>query len=340
MGKRVYWVAQITGWSSYMALIILATYADDPSKVDFPILMNILSLIVFSIGGTHLMRMVFLRLGWLDMKLGPLVPRILASSLVCSVFIAVSTKIIAYAIEPNELDKTTFLGILINILAMLVLVLFWNAIYFTVHFFQKSRKQELNNISLEASRNEVELKNLRSQLNPHFLFNSLNSIRALIEIEPEKAKEAVTTLSNLLRSSLLLGKENLVRLGDELEMVSNYLDLEKIRFEERLNIKWKTDPSLNDFMVPPFILQMLTENAIKHGISNLINGGDIMIETSKEDGKVIIRVVNSGQLTGKVDTGIGIQNTKRRLDLQFKGMVDFELKQVSSQVIAQLKFNQ
>jgi LytS/YehU family sensor histidine kinase len=93
-------------------------------------------------------------------------------------------------------------------------------------------------------------------------------------------------------------------------------------------------------MVPPFILQMLTENAIKHGISNLINGGDIMIETSKEDGKVIIRVVNSGQLTGKVDTGIGIQNTKRRLDLQFKGMVDFELKQVSSQVIAQLKFNQ
>lgn len=339
MGKRVYWIAQITGWSSYMALIILATYADDPNKVDFPLLMNILSLIVFSIGGTHLMRMFFLRLGWLEMKLGPLVPRILIASLFCSVFISAGTKLIAIAFDPSEFKNTSFLGLLINVLAMLSLVLFWNAIYFTFHFFQKSRKQELNNISLEASRNEIELKNLRSQLNPHFLFNSLNSIRALIEIEPAKAKEAVTTLSHLLRSSLILGKENLVRLGDELDMVSNYLDLEKIRFEERLNIQWRTDPSLNDFMVPPFILQMLAENAIKHGISNLINGGDIIIETKKENEKVIIRVINSGELTGKIDTGIGIQNTRRRLDLQFKGTVDFELKQDGSQVIAQLTFN-
>lgn len=339
MGKRVYWIAQITGWSSYMALIILATYADHPNKVDFPLLMNILSLTFFSISGTHLMRMVFLRLGWLEMKLGPLVPRILVASLICSIFIATGTELTAIAIDPSELENTSFLGLLINVLAMLSLVLFWNAIYFTFHFFQKSRKQELSNISLEASRNEIELKNLRSQLNPHFLFNSLNSIRALIEIEPNKAKEAVTTLSNLLRSSLILGKENLVRLGDELDMVSNYLDLEKIRFEERLNIQWKTDLSLNDFMVPPFILQMLTENAIKHGISNLINGGDILIETKKEDEKVIIRVINSGELTGRVDTGIGIQNTRRRLDLQFKGAVDFELRQEGSHVIAQLTFN-
>jgi two-component system, LytTR family, sensor kinase len=284
------------------------------------------------------MRMVFLRLGWLEMKLGPLVPRILIASLICSVFISAGTKVVAIAIDPNELENTSFLGLLINVLAMLVQVLFWNAIYFTFHFFQKSRKQELSNISLEASRNEIELKNLRSQLNPHFLFNSLNSIRALIEIEPGKAKDAVTTLSNLLRSSLILGKENLASLGDELDMVANYLDLEKIRFEERLNVKWNTDATLNDFQVPPFILQMLAENAIKHGISNLINGGDILIETKKEGESLIIRVVNSGELTGRTDTGIGIQNTRRRLDLQFKGTVDFELKQENNNVIAQLTF--
>ena len=121
---------------------------------------------------------------------------------------------------------------------------------------------------------------------------------------------------------MILGKENLASLGDELDMVSNYLDLEKIRFEERLNVKWNTDATLNDFQVPPFILQMLAENAIKHGISNLINGGDILIETKKEGENLIIRVVNSGELTGRTDTGIGIQNTRRRLDLQFKGTVE------------------
>lgn len=339
-GKRIYWAAQITGWSSYMALIILATYADDPNKVDFPLLMNIITVIIFSIGGTHLMRLAFIRLGWLEMKLGPLAPRILIASLLCSLFISLGTKFISILTDTKGVEETTFLSVLINVLAILVLVLFWNAIYFTFHFFQKSRKQELSNISLEASRNEIELKNLRSQLNPHFLFNSLNSIRALIEIEPNKAKEAVTTLSNLLRSSLILGKENLVPLGDELDMVSNYLDLEKIRFEERLNVHWNTDLSLNDFLVPPFILQMLTENAIKHGISNLISGGEILIETKKENGKIIIRVINSGKLSGKVDTGIGIQNTRRRLDLQFKGTVDFELKEEGNKVIAQLTFNQ
>ncbi|MCF8434226.1 MAG: histidine kinase, partial [Crocinitomicaceae bacterium] len=167
----------------------------------------------------------------------------------------------------------------------------------------------------------------------------LNSIRALIEIEPPKAKESVTILSNLLRQSLIMGKENLVRLEQELEMVSNYLELEKIRFEERLNVKWNLDPTLNEFMVPPFVLQMLAENAIKHGISNLIDGGIIHISTYRDGSKVIVEVSNTGELRGEVDTGIGIQNTRRRLDLQFKEKAEFELEQKEGRVIARLIFN-
>jgi LytS/YehU family sensor histidine kinase len=136
-----------------------------------------------------------------------------------------------------------------------------------------------------------------------------------------------------------MGKENLVRLEQELEMVSNYLELEKIRFEERLNVKWNLDPSLNEFMVPPFVLQMLAENAIKHGISNLIEGGRIIISTHKIDGKTIVEVCNTGELKGEVDTGIGIQNTRRRLDLQFKEKAEFELEQNGGEVIARLIFN-
>ncbi len=338
--KRLYWIAQLIGWTSYVALIFLASYADNPHQIDLVFIINIASLIFFGILWTHLMRVSFFKLEWLDLRLAPLIPRVLISSLICSILIAVSTTSLSLLIDAKEKENLTLLNIIINVFALLVLILFWNSIYFTFHFFQKSRKQELNNLSLESSRNEIELKNLRSQLNPHFLFNSLNSIRALIDIEPSKAKVSVTTLSNLLRKSLILGRENLVRLEEEIEMVSNYLELEKIRFEERLEVKMILDTNLNDFMLPPFSLQMLVENAIKHGISNLVEGGEIIIETNKTGGIVTISVTNSGEIIDEInfEKGIGIENTKRRLALQFKDAAEFELFQNGNNVIAQLIF--
>jgi sensor histidine kinase YesM len=338
--KRLYWIAQFIGWTSYVSLIFLASYADNPKQIDLIFITNILSLIFFGILWTHLMRISFFKLEWLDLRLAPLIPRVLVGSMICSILIAVSTTSLSLLIDIKEKDSLTPLNVIINVFAVLVLILFWNSIYFTFHFFQKSRKQELNNLTLESSRNEIELKNLRSQLNPHFLFNSLNSIRALIDIEPSKAKVSVTTLSNLLRKSLILGRENLVRLDEEIEMVSNYLELEKIRFEERLEVKMVLDADLNDFMLPPFSLQMLVENAIKHGISNLVNGGEIIIETKKIAGIITISVTNSGEIVdgNNIEKGIGIENTKRRLALQFKDTAEFELTQYGKNVIAQLIF--
>ncbi|MFN6015854.1 MAG: sensor histidine kinase [Flavobacteriales bacterium] len=338
--KRLYWGAQLIGWTSYASLIFLATYAEKPDKIDSILLTSLTALVFFGILWTHIMRQLFIRLKWLEYRLSPLIPRVLFASLLCSLSISFSTTLVSILIDPTEKDALTALDLIINVFAILVLVLFWNSIYFTFHFFQKSRKQELNNISLEASRNEIELKNLRSQLNPHFLFNSLNSIRALIDLQPSKAKESVTTLSNLLRRSLILGKENLVTLEEELEMVSNYLELEKIRFEERLEIKWILDDSLRLFLIPPFSMQMLVENAIKHGISNLVNGGIIIILTKKDVGKVIISISNSGKIVESTDTGIGIENTKRRLALQFKDSAEFELFEHENLVTAQLTFKQ
>jgi LytS/YehU family sensor histidine kinase len=222
------------------------------------------------------------------------------------------------------------------VFALLILILFWNSVYFTFHFFQKSRQQELNNISLEASRNEIELKNLLSQLNPHFLFNSLNSIRALIDIKPSKAKDAVTTLSALLRKSLALGKEELVPLSAELEMIDHYLELEKVRFEERLSISWDTDDTINDLLIPPFSLQTLVENAIKHGISHLVNGGSIRIRTSNESDSIVLEVQNTGHLDHSAEPGIGLSNTRRRLDLQFKGKAHLDLFEKEGNVLAKL----
>ncbi len=281
---------------------------------------------------------MFFKLGWLEIKLPPLFPRIIISSLICAILIVICTNLISLVTDIGEDEPISSLKILIEILSNSVLVLFWNALYFTYHFFSKSRKQEINNLSLEASRNEIELKNLRTQLNPHFLFNSLNSIRALIEIDPSKAKTSVTTLSNLLRKSLMFGKLNLVPLSEEIEMVSNYLDLEKVRFEERLTIKWELDDQLNSFMIPPFSVQMLVENAIKHGISSLIEGGEIAIKTIKSDDEISITIENSGTLKTEIDLGIGIENTRRRLDLQYNGKAKFNLVEKDNKVISSITF--
>lgn len=335
----MYWLAQTFGWLAYLMLIVLATYESRPERIDIYFIINLSFLYVCAIFFTHMMRIFFIRRNWLNKKFKGLLPRVIITSLICSILIGASLSIFGRTIEPKN-EPFKILGFILDILSILVLVLSWNAIYFSYHFFRKSREKEIENISLEASRNEIELKNLRSQLNPHFLFNSLNSIRALVDLDPNKAKYAVTTLSKLLRNSLVMGKENLVELQTELDMISNYLDMEKIRFEERLTIEWQLDRSLDHFLIPPFSLQMLVENAIKHGIAHQISGGLIKIVTAKEDNRVVISVSNTGELQDKEDVGIGIENTKRRLDLQFKKNAKFELRQENNEVIAALIFFQ
>lgn len=338
--KRFYWAAQLIGWIAYCGLITLSVYNRDPTKVHGIFMLNIFFIIVSGITVTHLQRSLFIRLGWLNMRLPTLLPRLIISSAICSIIIAAIdistdrlTNLNGAADEPLAISE-----IIVSLLAVLVLVLFWNAIYFTFHFFQQSRRQEISNLELTASNRESELKNLRSQLNPHFLFNSLNSIRALVDTEPVKAKMSITTLSNLLRQSLVLGKENLVSLERELELARNYLDLEKIRFEERLRVEWKLTPGMEHYEIPPFTLQMMVENAIKHGISNLKEGGVVEVAAFEDDKFVYVRVTNSGNLDGVVDLGVGIQNIKQRLALQYESRAEFMLEEANGEVVATMKF--
>ncbi len=340
MTKRFYWLAQFIGWTAYCGLLTLSVYTNNPEHIDGAFLFNIAVIIVAGISVTHLQRWVFIKLGWLSMKLPRLIPRLLVSSFFFSIVISVIDLFTdhlsnVYTVKNNPIEIS---DVIVNVFSILLLVLFWNAIYFTFHFFQQSKRQEISNLELTASNRESELKNLRSQLNPHFLFNSLNSIRALITVEPEKAKISITTLSNLLRHSLILGKENTVPLERELELAKNYLDLEKIRFEERLKIEWELSPDLASFEIPPFTLQMMVENAIKHGISNLRDGGVVRIIAEEMNGEVKIEVVNSGNLETVVDLGVGIENIKQRLALQYGQGADFSLKEEEGFVHAIMKF--
>tara|TARA_R110002072_G_scaffold192412_4_gene349435 strand:- start:323 stop:1351 length:1029 start_codon:yes stop_codon:yes gene_type:complete len=337
--KRFYWLAQLLGWASYCSLVLLSVYTDNPERVNQIFLLNILVIIVTGILSTHIQRVIFIKLGWLALRLPKLLPRLIFSSFLCSIFISIIDMITDYFSNlDGQVDFFTISNVIINVFSALILVLFWNAIYFTFHFFQQSRKQEVSNLELKASNRESELKNLRSQLNPHFLFNSLNSIRALIDIEPAKAKISVTTLSNLLRQSLVLGKEYQVTLEDEIQLAKNYLELEKVRFEERLKVEWELADGLESFQVPPFTLQMMVENAIKHGISNLKDGGTVKVSVRESNREVVIEVINSGSLRSVIDLGVGIQNIKKRLLLQYGDKAEFLLEEENGRVISKMIF--
>ncbi len=184
---------------------------------------------------------------------------------------------------------------------------------------------------------EAELDNLKNQLNPHFLFNSLNGIRSLIFEEPKKADEMITQLSELLRTSLTLGKKDLIPLSQELDLVSDYISLEKMRYEERLSFYKNIEENLDNIQIPPFIIQQLVENAIKHGTSQLENGGRIDLNCVKKEGNLEISVLNCA-LGLQSKSGTGLTNIRKRLALYFGDKASFGIVQIAeSQVIAVVK---
>ncbi|GAB5418705.1 MAG: histidine kinase [Crocinitomicaceae bacterium] len=335
---RFYWLAQFGGWSGYFGLVALSTYTQNPERFTGLYFLNLVIIILSGIMVTHLQRVAFIKLGWLNLRLPPLIPRMILTSVVCAVVIWGVDYItdLYTGLQREQEYEFSVSKMLFQLVGVFILVMTWNAIYFTFHYFQKSRRQEISNLELVASNKESELKNLRSQLNPHFLFNSLNSIRALVDIEPEKAKKSITTLSNLLRQSLVLGRENLVPLESELSVSKSYLDLERVRFEERLKVEWEVDSNLEDFQVPPFSLQMMVENAIKHGISNLKNGGVVRIKAYAADERVCIQVINSGNLREVMDLGVGIQNIQKRLELQYGDNASFALRELPDNYVEAL----
>lgn len=328
--SALYWLVQLLGWGVFCGLIAITAYVQGDFTQESALRLTTLYTLLVIV--THGMRFTLIKFSWLELKLAPLVPRVLLLNIAASIVLMILSSLISYIIFGEYIGR--LIEIIINILLYSVFFIMWSAVYLTYHLFRKSRKQELDNLKLIASNHEIELKTLRDQLNPHFLFNSLNSIRALIEIDPSTAKSAITTLSNLLRDSLKLGKHSLIRLDEEVTLVGEYLKLEKIRFEERLTYSVHCQVQ-TDILIPPFLLQTMTENAIKHGISKKASGGIVDVNIYSKNNKVYLEVVNTGALfKSDGSPGIGIQNTKRRLEIQFGKNAGFDIQNIDNKVRA------
>ena len=185
-----------------------------------------------------------------------------------------------------------------------------------------------------------ELENLKKQLNPHFLFNALNSIKALTLFDGVKARESIIQLSDLLRLSLNLGEQQRATLSEELKLAENYLALEKLRFDSRLSYEFNIQNDLDNVLVMPMSLNTLLENAVKHGIGQLKLGGKIITSVSTDKNMITMTVENSGFYDPKPKSpygGIGLENLHKRLELQFGDRASLTIVNNDKMVVATLK---
>jgi LytS/YehU family sensor histidine kinase len=216
----------------------------------------------------------------------------------------------------------------------MLLIAIWMLIYIVYHYVEKNRNDQLDRLKLESTVKELELKTIKSHINPHFIFNSLNSIRALVDENPKRARRAITELSNILRSSMQAEKSETVTLEKELDIVKDYLALEQMRFEERLKIEFEIDEDTLGQQVPPMMLQTLTENAIKHGISKQIKGGLVRIIAGFKNNHMELLVQNTGQLATTInEDGFGIKSTEDRLNLMYQGKAVFEIRNMGTTMV-------
>jgi LytS/YehU family sensor histidine kinase len=166
---------------------------------------------------------------------------------------------------------------------------------------------------------EAELKALKSQINPHFLFNSLNSISALTSIDPSRAREMCILLGDFLRLTLGLGEKTSIRFFEEIDLLEKYLAIEKVRFGARLNMRQEIQEEAKACILPPLLLQPLVENAVKHGIANLVDGGEVRVAAQRQNGRLAITVENSWDPEAPPSRrgGLGLKNVQQRLEARY-----------------------
>jgi two-component system, LytTR family, sensor kinase len=326
--SKYYWLCQIGGWGLLGLAIIVANTSLMESKLAINLIYIYTAMYVIpGLATTHLFRAVIRRSGWLQLPVEKALPKfligILFTCIGCSLIRICAVDVLGLVHAKKAPD------FLAELMAMTseygITIIPWTLIYYFYHYIESSRKQQLDTLKLEALVKELELKTIKAHINPHFIFNALNSIRALIDENPARARKAVTELSNILRSSMQAEKLETVTFEKELNIVKDYLALEYIRFEERLQVEYEIDEDTLDQPIPPMMLQTLVENAIKHGISRQVDG--------REDYHELL-ILNTGALSGNRDVdGFGLASTKNRLQILFGKKANFDIREMGGNIV-------
>lgn len=350
--NSIYWWCQIGGWLFYALVLAFFSFVvplrDSKTIPDDYILLfskRILLTVVLGVLFTHIFRSLIHKLNLhpsLQRKRWPIFLLLLVLvAIINSLTNSILVQILGWYDGNLVANKQQWFLILRRFLYNLVndfpSFLVWASIYYVYQLIESDRKAVLDKVKLQAQVKELELKTIKAHINPHFIFNALNSIRALVDENPSRARTAITELSNILRSSMQADKLETTTLEKELNIVKDYLALEHIRFEDRLKVNYDIDEDTLDQLIPPMMIQTLVENAIKHGIGRQVNGGNINIIADFVNDDLEIKVQNTGQLDTEINTeGFGVTSTYNRLNLLFDKKAKFELKNLEGMVEAKI----
>jgi len=345
---RRFWLLNTLVWTLYFALntILFTTFAGWSSGV-------LLISIVLSAGMCLLsgaLRAQALRRDWFALGPWALLLRLLLVVLLGAALVQVLIQIAIrltlhwqWVSLPagGNFQPVAIFGYWINTAIVLAL---WTAAWVGIHALRRYRYGEVARLKAESARHALELDALRARLNPHFVFNALNNLRALINEDTERARELVTRLSNTLRHALEHHQSERVTLADELAVVRDYLAVEQVHYEQRLRLREDVDAAALAATLPPMLLQLLVENAIKHGIARTAGGGELRIGASLASHRLRLTVSNPGVLQRPgthetTRTGVGLAYLRNAL-ARLPGAASLDLQQVGSTVVATLEIPQ
>lgn len=328
----LYWKCQLLGWAAASLYWGYMGYIGSNFSYWLALIHFFADMLMY-IGLTHLFRNLSRHWAWHTLSPGKLLPRIIPAVIVLGfLFMIVTvgkTYLVRYWFEygfseslrvyaSNVVMVTTFM-------TGIRLMSIWLLAYYGYHYAQREIRASRESARLALVAKDAQLNNLAAQLNPHFFFNSLNNIKSLVTADPLAARRAIDLLSELMRTSLYKRDQQLITVQEEMALVSDYLELEKIRFEKRLVTDIRVNDQAAAALVPPLSIQTLVENAIKHGIAQRKEGGTIHIIIRQEQNNIVITVENPGQLQSNTSPGLGLKNLEERLQLQFNGRAGFRL---------------
>lgn len=335
-GLSLYWKCQLIGWG-VVSLLWLYIALDRDQFTLTQALINYMLDVSICIGLTHAYRAIALRLKWNQLGINPLVLRIIPSILILSLLFMqimnLKTSAYIYWVNGTNTFKENVLvwnPVLITGLRHMAI---WVLAYHAYHFYTREVNTTKVNAQLSVIAKQSQLDNLSAQLNPHFLFNSLNSIKALVLENPTGARRAIDLLSDLLRTSLYEKDHLTITIAEEMNLVKDYVELEKLRFEERLTVIFNIDTALKHVKVPPLSIQLLVENAIKHGVDKQLQGGTVYISVQNQEGNVLIQVKNPGVFSKGEVAGVGLTNLSERLLLQYDGLASIRVETPSDNMV-------
>lgn len=333
--QQRYWILQVVGWSSIIFIETINYTFFIQGQFNWSLVGQFSVFALIGLLVSHVYKVRFIKPRIFDRKLS----RIWIRACFDVLFIALLMVIILYfpaIISDYQVlfQKSTLIGFFGQVMNLGRYVIVWIIIYYLFHILKKNAEINEQKLTLENAAKSAELELLKSQLNPHFLFNALNSIKALVLIDQEKSRDAIIKLSELLRFSLNYEKAPFISLNEEINEVIKYLELEHIRFGRRLQVEILLQEETLELRIPPAMILTLAENSIKHGIAKYPDGGQISIQSKLRNGSFCIEVSNTGNLSENFNLGIGLNNLQMRLKSLFGEKATFSLESKGEQKVA------